>query len=237
MSELSGLIQNLSKTDYNEYAGLRIIKKFETEIQAINKVTGEPLRHYSISDQENKDLTRVLGGFKRKGKGIIDDQEQKRLLNLLYYANSYSQVANLKSIESENIISLMNEHRAVLSANTGYSAEQKHQASARLLACMREIYLRKTNKWVNHTQMLDLIYAAVYNDESLVHQVRTGQGKSIISQMRVAYLALNGHVVDLFSSKESLSQRDHEESSHVLDAMGIRNAYITPSSPGEAYQK
>lgn len=101
---------------------------------------------------------------------------------------------------------------------------------------MREILLRKTGKWVNHTQMLDLIYAALYNQESLLHQVRTGQGKSIITIMRASYLALTGFVVDVFSAKESLSERDHEEFSPVLDAMGVEHAYITENKSADTYK-
>ncbi|MDI1352523.1 MAG: hypothetical protein PSV35_07105, partial [bacterium] len=161
---------------------------------------------------------------------------KKKLLNLLYYLNSYSQVANLAVLSFNDLQSELMRCRTLINESAGASPQERDLASARLLACMRETLLRKTGKWVNHTQMLDLIYAALHNDNSLLHQVKTGQGKSIISIMRASYLALNGYVVDVFSSKDSLSKRDHAEFEHVLDAMGIRNAYITPYSSADIYQ-
>lgn len=197
---------------------------FETKLQAGSN------RHYSITDSDREDLLRVFAGFKQKGKGYVNDQKQKAVLNSLYYINSYSESNNIASIPFEELLEELHKQR-VLIANTS-----DVYASARMLACMREILIRKTGKWVNHTQMLDLVYASMHNDESILHQVQTGQGKSIISLMRVAYLALNGAVVDLYSAKDSLSRRDHKEFGYVLDAMGIRNAYISPDSPPDTYQ-
>ena len=214
----------------------QLIHRFETIEQAIkDKEKNTSKRHYSITARDNADLIRVFQGLKQKGKGVIAEDQQKKLLELLYYVNAFSQVNYLGTISFSNLQALLLEQRNVLLDNAA-TPDEKSMASARMLACMREVLLRKTGKWVNHTQMLDLIYAAQHNSESLLHQVRTGQGKSIISLMRVSYLALNGLVVDIFSSKDSLSKRDQEEFSHVLDAIGIRNSYITPSSPADKYQ-
>lgn len=210
-----------------------LIHQFESVEQAKNK-TGQSKRHYSISKTDHKSLLRVLAGIKRKGQGYINDQEQKELLNLLNYTNSYAQVANLDDIRMPELLKELHAALAEIK-KPGISQDAKNFASARLLACMREILLRKSGKWANHTQMLDLLYAAVHNDNSLLHQLQTGQGKSIITVMRTAYLALNGSVVDVFSAKDSLSRRDHEEFAPVLDAMGIRNGYITANSEANAY--
>lgn len=224
-------------TDPKEFTSTeRLIHRFETVEQAIkDKEKNTSKRHYSITARDNADLTRVLQGLKQKGHGVIAEDKQKKLLELLYYVNAFSQVNHLGEIHFNQLQELLLNQRNVLLDSTA-TPDEKSLASARMLACMREVLLRKTGKWTNHTQMLDLIYAAQHNNESLLHQVRTGQGKSIISLMRVSYLALNGLVVDIFSSKDSLSKRDQEEFSHVLDAIGIRNSYITPSSPADKYQ-
>jgi SecA DEAD-like domain. len=57
-----------------------------------------------------------------------------------------------------------------------------------------------------------------------------------MSLMRSSYLALKGYTVDVFSSKESLSERDYEDARPVLSAMGIPCGYITPQSPAETYK-
>ena len=90
--------------------------------------------------------------------------------------------AELRPIEKGVFEKIQREHQATLAA----LQTEARRASARVLACMRETLLRKTGKWANHTQMLALLYAASHNDESFVHQIRTGEGKSIISIMRTA---------------------------------------------------
>jgi hypothetical protein len=219
------------------YSVTVLIHHFET-IEQATKSDGTSKRHYSITETDNRGLLRVLNGLKRKSHGAIIDQEQKKLLNLLYYLNNYSQATHLASISFDDLKNRINGCRQLLngSLHSNNTEAEKEFASAQLLACMREVLLRKTGKWVNHTQMLDLIYAALHSDNGLLHQVKMGQGKSIISIMRASYLALNGYVVDVFSSKESLSKRDHAEFSYVLDALDIRNSYITPHSPSDDYQ-
>ncbi|KTC98232.1 hypothetical protein [Legionella erythra] len=211
----------------------KVIHHFESVEQGLND-KGLPKRHYSLRDDDRSGLMRVLAGFKRKGQAYFEDAQQKELINLLYYANNFSQIAFLDQLQAKDLTAALS--LALGQLKTAPSAMEKHEASARVLACMREILLRKSGKWANHTQMLSLLYAALYNDESLLHQVRTGQGKSIITVMRSAYLALNDYVVDVFSSKDSLSKRDHDEFAPVLDAMGIRHAYITESSDADTYQ-
>ncbi|MDP3562543.1 MAG: hypothetical protein Q8R83_10245 [Legionellaceae bacterium] len=222
LSELNALIQYSSLNTAKS-----LIYHFETQTQAFNK------RSYSIAPEDVANIQRVLAGFKLKGKGFIPDNEQKQLTNLLYYTNTYSQFAELDSLPSEKLIELL--YSQIAAQKKLVSGDDKNQATARVLACMREVLLRKTGKWANHTQMLDLLYGALHNDESLLHQVRTGEGKSIITVMRVAYRALNGQVVDVFSSKDSLSSRDHEEFGMVFDAFGIRHNHITEKSDASAY--
>lgn len=226
------LTNNTIKRDDNFISHL--IHKFETHYQGLD-AKGDPIRHYSITDKDSKGLTRILSHLKRKGHsnnaGILKDAEKKELVNTLYYLNSFSQVANLDKIPFSELQSELHKARGELQEHP-----KDGMAIARMLACMREVMIRKTGMWPNHTQMLVLLYAAKHNDESLLLQVKTGQGKSIITSMRASWLALNGYVVDVFSSKDSLSERDHMEFKHVYDAMGIPNSYVTPHSSRETYK-
>ena len=212
----------------------QLIHHFESVEQGYDR-EGQPKRHYSVTEADEKSLRRVLAGFKRKGKQFVDESEANELLNLLFYTNSFSQVASLHLRQRQELTDLLHGLLGELK-RAGDHTPERHQNSARVLACMREILLRKSGKWANHTQMLDLLYAALHNDDSLLHQVRTGQGKSIITIMRASYLALTGSVVDVFSAKPSLSKRDHDEFASVLDGMGIEHAYITAGSPAEQYK-
>lgn len=209
-----------------------LLHDYETIIQG-QTPDGRPKRVYSA---EPHALLRVISGFEKKGKGRSPDKEQRQLMNLFYYMNEFSQNSALdKKRFPELQAELQTAREELLRCHP--SSNEAQLASARMLACMREVLLRRTGKWANHTQMLALLYAACHNNESLIHQVRTGEGKSIITLMRAGYLALTGDVVDVFSAKESLSSRDYIEAKPVLNAMGIACSYITPESDVENYQQ
>ena len=192
---------------------------FEREMVAQNK------RDYSLSDEDAIAIKRVLGGFKLKKRAEIAPKEQAELLNLLYYLNTYSCTMKLEEKSLPELLELIKTNKN----------QNSQEAKARVLACMREVLVRKTGKWVNRTQMIALLYSVLHNDDNILHQIRMGEGKSIISLMRVAYRALNGQLVDVYSSKESLSLRDHEEALAVLDALKIPNGHITAKSSIDQY--
>lgn len=237
-SEVHPSVTQLTKIldTYPEFkTASQIINHFEKVEQGL-KENGKPKRKYSIKERDQEKLLRILTNIKRKGEGedeSLSKEEQDSLLNLLYYANHYSHENELETLSTED---LNNKLAAARKSLLESKEEDKPYASARVHACMREIMLRKTGKWVNHTQFLDLLYAAMYNDESLLHQVRTGEGKSLISAMRTGYLALNGYVVDVFSSKESLSERDYLEMNEALSALGVQTSYITADSKASEYK-
>ena len=196
-----------------------LLDHFERVVQAEGK------RTYSLTEKDAENIERVINGLKLKKK-TIDHDEKAGLLHSLYYINSYSEVQKLADKNNDELFELIQTNKVI----------GTDEAKARVLACMREIVLRKTGKWVKHTQMLDLIYAVNHNDDNLLHQVRMGEGKSIITIMRVAYRALNGQSGVVFSSKDSLSVRDHQEFSPVLDAFKIRHTHLGANSDPALFQ-
>lgn len=192
-------------------------------------VLPEGKRYYSLEEQDHTNILRVLNGIRLKtpdGPQGIKYSEKSKLINLLYYTNNYALTTRLENKSYEELLGIINENKGL---------DRSPEAKARVLACIREVIVRKTGKWINHTQMIDLIYSITHDDDNLLHQIRMGEGKSIISLARVAYRALNGRVVDVYSSKNSLSSRDHIESAPVLDALGIRHSHITPNSTTAQY--
>ena len=193
------------------------------------KVLPEGKRYYSLEEKDRTNIFRVIDGIRLKtprGPQAIKHNEKSKLLNVFYYTNNYARANRLEDKSYEELLATIQENKGL---------DNTPEAKARVLACIREVIVRKTGKWINHTQMIDLIYSIVHDEDNLLHQIRMGEGKSIISLARVAYRALNGRVVDVFSSKNSLSSRDHIESAPVLDALGIRHSHITPGSNPEQY--
>jgi len=204
------------------------IDHFERVIQATDPKTNQSKRHYSLDGKDEISIKRVLGGLKLKHQEHgIAETEKSTLLRLLYYMNTHSRVMQFEEKSDAELRQLIQHDRD----------NDTPEAKARIIACMRELVLRKTGKWVNHTQMIDLLYSALHNDDNLLHQIRMGQGKSIIGLMRVGYRAIHGQSVVVFSSKESLSLRDHQESLTVLESLGIRHGYLTAQSEPEQFDQ
>ncbi|WP_133130264.1 hypothetical protein [Legionella yabuuchiae] len=217
------LIQNLPN-----YKVDPLIHHFETVDQA------KDLRHYSVTEPEGQELKRVLGGIKEKNTGYISDDKQKQIIGMLYYVNAYAQEQDLGKIRSNELKAQLRQTAQWLQGASDEEAKRIYRLQ--LLSMLRELLLRQTGKWANHTQMLALIYTSLHNDESVFYQIKTGEGKSIITIMRVAFHALNAKIVDVFTAKESLSSRDHEEFGYILDAIGIENSHIVPDSDENSYK-
>lgn len=232
LTRLTSLLSE--KESYNKEAIKERLHHYETVVQGLLP-NGNDKRVFSAPDLS--ELLRVISGFEKKGVGPCPLEEQEHLVNLFYYMNEFSQTQQLHDISFTELQAQLNLARADLLAQPDQTSMAARQASARLLGCMREIMVRRNGKWANHTQMMALLYAACHNDEGLIHQVKTGQGKSILSLMRASYLALTGDVVDVFSAKESLSSRDYIEALPILNAFGIPCSYITPASPMSDYKQ
>ncbi|MDF1828226.1 MAG: hypothetical protein P1U39_08115 [Legionellaceae bacterium] len=196
----------------------KLIHIYETQIQTLNK------RDLSLTQENADDITRILGGMKRKDGTPISTEEKKALLQLFFYTNAYA--LTLQDLSERELV---NQLHAEANACRRSERAPSPEAQARILACQREILVRKSGKWCNRMQMIDLLYSAMHNEDGLLHQVRTGGGKSIIALIRMSYRALMGEVIDFYSAKTSLAARDHTAYDHVLDAIGIRHCYVDPS--------
>lgn len=206
--------------DENITQAQAFIHTFESKIMAEGK------RDYSDSLSDKNNLIRILKEIKYKKQAGLSDELQKKYLNAVYYMNQYSVSHQLDILPFSEILNKIEELRK----------KDEFHSNVELIACLREVIVRKTGKWLNHTQVLGLIYASEQK-ESFLQQIRTGEGKSIISCARVAYRALHGQIVDIFSSKPELPARDIKEFSNVYKSLGIRHSLIQTNSPRDAYHE
>lgn len=222
---------------YNNRKAADLIHLFESVVQgrSINPndlYSAIPKRSYGLSEGETESLMRVLQGVKRKTEGLLSTDEQTDLLSLLHFMNHVSIISGLSEKPLVTLQQDIKDAVADIKKTIGYP---NHMAKATLLALMREVLLRKTGNWANNTQMLALLYGTIHEDDGLIYQLRTGEGKSIITLLDTGFNALQGKMVSVFSSKPSLSKRDAEEAAPVLEAMGLRTSYVTENSSIKDY--
>lgn len=218
---------------FNSRSATQVIHFFESVFMA----RGKAARHYSIAEDEQNELLRILSTIKRKERGYISPSEINQLLGLLGFCNAFAIAKNLAKLENTALKDLAN--TLALELSKGMPEADRPYLKMQILACIREMNLRKKSIWNNHSQMVALIYLAVYGDEiGIIQKIATGEGKSVVTPQRAIYLALSGKIVDIISAKDILSQRDSERDANLIQAFGFPvSHHITPGSPTEDYQK
>jgi preprotein translocase subunit SecA len=230
LNELNTLL-----SDKKEHNTSEIIHHFESVMQA-SVSDGQSKRHYDVTEDERKNITRIISNIKLKGyeNGPLEDKEQKQVTELLFFMNGFAQYAALDNLSMTHLQEQLEHYRQLTLNNTDIN---KVHSSICLLAIMREIALRKTGKWLNHTQSVVLIFAALHQEDGLLHRVKTGEGKTLITSVRVAFSALLGDIVAAYSSSDVLVYRDWLQATPFLDALGINHSYITPQSETSSFHK
>lgn len=217
-----------------EYLELNDINVFSTATSNNLEMYFSKNKHNYNDTRESIDLLkRTISGIKYKGSGKLSVTEQNGLLALYLYCNGFAKIFDL---HNHNIEGIKKHLSHFVSLTKDKNSDDKAYLITSILACLREILLRKNGLWINHTQMLMLIHAGLHDDQSFIHEVSTGQGKSILTTLRTAYMALMGYNVHVLSVKNSLSKRDHDTFSAFFDACGIPHAYIKADSNRSAYK-
>lgn len=228
LEQLSELLSSEHTKENNKISSEKLIHYFETVMQGGSK------RKYCLDQEDKINLERVVEKIKLKDNQYIPSDDKAKLITLFFHANVFSIEENLESLSLQGLQDKINQLSQELNKN--HKEPSYNNQSVELLACLRELLLRKNGRWVNDTQMLDLIYAILHPTKNLLHQIATGEGKGTILFMRAAYLALHGYTVDIFSAKQSLSIRDHHEFAGAFDAIGIPHAYVNKTSDFRTYQ-
>ncbi|EDQ84630.1 uncharacterized protein MONBRDRAFT_12635 [Monosiga brevicollis MX1] len=108
---------------------------------------------------------------------------------------------------------------------------------AHLLAVLRVTARRRLGVRPYTTQLfslLALLHGMDADGEGLqgrVAQIRTGEGKSLLLALLVAYLALCGRTVDVVTSSDGLATRDQAEFASFYEEFGLRGAHICREEP------
>ncbi|MDA0902418.1 MAG: hypothetical protein O3B09_03305, partial [Proteobacteria bacterium] len=111
--------------------------------------------------------------------------------------------------------------------------QYKFHANLEVLALLRESYFRSTGRFPYTTQLLPLLYFITNGDtkiggidQKIMAEISTGQGKSLITAMYVAFQAINGKASHTTSATDALSKRDFHENQAFYNYLGLQSHYI-----------
>ena len=114
--------------------------------------------------------------------------------------------------------------------------ECKHQNEVLLLALCCEALYRTTNKFPRNTQILSLLNS-LNQDGNLIHELKTGEGKSIIAALHGVLLNADKRTVDIATENDQLAREGLTKFKRFYQYLGIPccNTIIEANSPQSAY--
>ncbi|MDB2592979.1 helicase-related protein [Gammaproteobacteria bacterium] len=89
----------------------------------------------------------------------------------------------------------------------------------------------------NLTQVLALYSIINRGDDKLMAEIKTGEGKTGISDITTAFYALKGKTVDRMTSDMELAKRDFIQAQRFYRAAGIKTVFCMPGMSPEQYLK
>ena len=95
-----------------------------------------------------------------------------------------------------------------------------HQHQLLLIALSAEALYRNTHTFPRSTQLLTVLHHLNYPG-NIIHEVKTGEGKSIITAMHAVMLCAAGHTVDVATENEQLAKQALNKFNLFYDYLGI----------------
>jgi hypothetical protein len=120
--------------------------------------------------------------------------------------------------------------------DTSLSSEKKHAYRLTLLALACETHYRTTKKFPQNTQILCELHG-LDNPHSTIQEVKTGGGKSIISELRAVMLCAEGWTVDIATENIALAETALGKFKLFYEYLGVPYAktIILPNSAPSDY--
>ncbi|KAK3507058.1 hypothetical protein QTP70_003870 [Hemibagrus guttatus] len=179
---------------------------YQVEIHKINK--------------SELEASQVVHGIEVRIKDIANETKEKSLIQILDEIRAEGDIDQNILHQVENIVSHVSSAPPPCPVSNDPSGLKE-----KLVRLCEAVY--DTKGWKPRlTQMVSWCIMAL-SDSSRLIQVGTGEGKSCIVAMFVAYLAMNGQNVDIISSSPVLAERDAKEWRLFYEKLGITANFNT----------
>lgn len=231
---------------------VRVLQRV-VEIEAHSDQVGQHLQTFYKAEIDVGTLLKELDGAKQTiGKKKYPEKEVKEVLaafsardgslvskclaesELLQIEKEYEEICRLgKELESCGIEGLVTQVVQIRVRCATQSLERKDKLV--LIAIAREAIRITFGISPYSTQVLALLGILNHPDllKGRIAQVRTGEGKSVITTMLAFYNACQGRTVDIISSSRYLAQRDQEKYENFFKIFGIASSHICKDNPNK----
>ena len=142
----------------------------------------------------------------------------------------------VKDLTNRQLTALIRYYRQIISGQLKVLPRQFELARLEFIALAREAMFRATGNFPRPIQIISLLNI-MHQGGSSFSEIRTGEGKGIITALFAALKWMEGGAVDVCSANMTLAGRDLAEFSNFFEILGIPCALIRASSPTSAYQQ
>ncbi len=176
---------------------------------------------------EQKELKPILERFKGEDPNVVFPLDKRFLAAI---EKQYAVVENYcREWQYKCLGWLISEANTIRAKKTGLQEE----AMLKLIAIGR-LALYDTHKlYLHHTQILAILGQLCY-PKGCIAQVKTGEGKSMISTLLAFVLAMQNKSVHLISSERSLSLRDQLKLFSFFQLFSIKTSHICNDNPEQS---
>ena len=99
-----------------------------------------------------------------------------------------------------------------------HSKEEVLELDTDFMALMLEMLYRSNGMFPRDNQILSLV-VTILNENHIIQEIATGQGKSIITALHAAYLWYTGQTVDVVTANRYLAAKDLADFSDFFDML------------------
>jgi hypothetical protein len=200
----------------------------------------EPRTDYGmLASTRDSDLQRMILDTKISGAQARQplDIKTKARLTLIFSYLKQLEAGTIMLSGSKKPISKMNPEELAQAFHFLSKQPESDFVRAQIWAVLFDILGRTTHKYPHLAQQ----FALIANDIGLtaskqVMQLATGEGKSHFVAMCAAREVAQGNIVEIFTAKRTLAERDLEDYQSFFDYLGLKAAHTTSDSTLEQHE-
>ncbi|WP_454783093.1 preprotein translocase subunit SecA [Legionella sp. WA2022007384] len=219
IANVEDVIKLLAATSLEKATALFLRKKYQENLERYDynpEVIREQISQIKLKSHETDDDL------------PLSPQEQAQLLQDYQFVMSYMAQNPIKiyvdGVNKEVTINELNEREfqllfKVLQEQL-YRGVNVQRNQLLLIALSVEALYRTTNKFPRHTQILTLL-KHIHYPGNIIHEIKTGEGKSIVAAMHAVLLCGMGRTVDIVTENDQLAKNALEKFSPFYQYLGI----------------
>lgn len=228
LGDLLAVFSLSNQIENTDYVKVQLEKFKQKEIDFIGLLKDlKRIEPQSSRIPEQKELKSILERFKGEDPNVVFPLDKKFLVSI---EKQYAVVKNYCSKWQYKCLGwFIRKADAIRAKKTSLQEED----ILKLISIGRLALYNMHKLYLHHTQILTILGQLCY-PKGCIAQVKTGEGKSMISTLLAFVLAMQNKSVHLISSERALSLRDQLKSFSFFQLFSIKTSHICKDNPEQS---